>query len=338
MSDGSVTSKASSEGPGAALAKAREAAEITQREVSDALNLPISTIDAIEQDDRERLPADVFTRGYIRAYARLLQLDPGPLVAAFGGEPQSQDLSASFAQTTANERKLNSLSISGIVVNLPPGITPQRLLVVAGVLLVLIILAIWLFASSGSAEPEQIPDAATASSTVQVSAADDARLPPAQGSADTGVAVAMPVATALDIPASVEVQAQAGNVTEVEQTQSSESDRQSNDTSAVADAAAAEQTQAQILTPPGVRRLTPSGDERLSIEITEECWIEIKDPEGNLLYGNLGRPGAQLEFVGTPPFRVLLGYAPGALLRYNSEPVALGPHTRNNVASLVLGQ
>ena len=153
MSDGSVTSKASSEGPGVALAKAREAAEITQREVSDALNLPVSTIDAIEQGDRDRLPADVFTRGYIRAYARLLQLDPGPLVAAFGGDTQPQDLSATFAETSAGERKPNRFSASGIALHLPPGLTPVRLLAAVGVLLLLIILAIWLFSGDEHAEP-----------------------------------------------------------------------------------------------------------------------------------------------------------------------------------------
>jgi len=127
-------------------------------------------------------------------------------------------------------------------------------------------------------------------------------------------------------------------IAQAAQAQSSEVDRQDNDAQTEIEAVTVEQSQVQIVTPPGARRLTPAGDDRLSIEFTEECWIEIKDPQGNLLYGNLGRPGVQLEFVGTPPFRVLLGYAPGALLKYNAEPVALGPHTRNNVASLVLGQ
>jgi cytoskeleton protein RodZ len=66
--------------------------------------------------------------------------------------------------------------------------------------------------------------------------------------------------------------------------------------------------------------------------------VEIKDTAGAVLFGDLGRAGGQIELVGAGPFRVLLGYAPGVLLEYNSEPVALAPHTRNNVASLVLGQ
>ncbi|NOX52804.1 MAG: DUF4115 domain-containing protein [Gammaproteobacteria bacterium] len=48
--------------------------------------------------------------------------------------------------------------------------------------------------------------------------------------------------------------------------------------------------------------------------------------------------GQSVEFIGQGPFRVLLGYAPGAILQFNYETVALTPHTRNNVAKLVLGQ
>jgi len=42
--------------------------------------------------------------------------------------------------------------------------------------------------------------------------------------------------------------------------------------------------------------------------------------------------------VGQAPFRVLLGYAPGVQMSFNGETVVLAPHTRNNVATLVLGQ
>jgi cytoskeleton protein RodZ len=333
VSDGSLTSQASSEGPGVALAKAREAAEITQREVSDALNLPVTTIAAIEQDDRDRLPADVFTRGYIRAYARLLQIDPGPLVAAFGGDTQPQDLSATFAESTAGKRKLNRFSAAGIAEQLPPGLTPVRLLAAVGVLLLLIILAIWTFSGDEPAEPTSDSINPVASSVAPVEVDDSANLPVTDDAAVTTAAEVIPSAAATDLSISAEAQ-----------TQAAESDRLDDDSAAEPDPAEVvptpivAPTQVQVVTPPGVRRLTPTGDDRLSIEFTEECWVEIKDPVGNLLYGNLGRPGAQLEFVGTPPFRVLLGYAPGALLKYNAEPVALGPHTRNNVASLVLGQ
>ena len=81
------------EGPGESLRAARQAMEISCREVAEALNLPILTVEAIEANDYERLPGAVFTRGYIRAYARLLELDSDPVVARYpAGDSDTQTL------------------------------------------------------------------------------------------------------------------------------------------------------------------------------------------------------------------------------------------------------
>ena len=86
------------------------------------------------------------------------------------------------------------------------------------------------------------------------------------------------------------------------------------------------------------RRITAFGDDVLEFRFTEECWVEIKSNTGRNLYSDLSRAGQTLRLTGAGPFRILLGYAPGVRLAYNDESVALGPHTRNNVATLVLGQ
>jgi cytoskeleton protein RodZ len=57
--------------------------EVSTREVADALNLPVHVIEALEADDYERLPPSVFTRGYLRSYARLLELSPEALLARY---------------------------------------------------------------------------------------------------------------------------------------------------------------------------------------------------------------------------------------------------------------
>ena len=62
---------------------ARESLGITCREVSEALNLSLKVVEALEVNDYETLPEAVFTRGYIRAYAKLLELDADAIVARF---------------------------------------------------------------------------------------------------------------------------------------------------------------------------------------------------------------------------------------------------------------
>ena len=68
--------------PGRVLRSAREALGLSRREIAEALNLLESTVVAIEDDDTARQPEPVFLRGYVRNYAKLLRLDPEPLVAA----------------------------------------------------------------------------------------------------------------------------------------------------------------------------------------------------------------------------------------------------------------
>lgn len=69
--------------PGKHLCAAREAQGLTQDHIAGELHLAPATIDALERDDYESLPAGVFTTGYIRKYAHLVGLVPEPLVAAY---------------------------------------------------------------------------------------------------------------------------------------------------------------------------------------------------------------------------------------------------------------
>lgn len=79
--------------PGRILAEARERAGLSVDEVARQLRLSLRQIEALEADDHAKLPGNTFLRGFLRNYAKLLQIDPEPLLA--GGlemQAQSQDL------------------------------------------------------------------------------------------------------------------------------------------------------------------------------------------------------------------------------------------------------
>jgi cytoskeleton protein RodZ len=75
------TSQQHASTPGAALAAAREAMGLTVEQVADQLKLAPRQVVAIEQGDYASLPNRAVTRGFIRAYAKAMRLDPVPLVA-----------------------------------------------------------------------------------------------------------------------------------------------------------------------------------------------------------------------------------------------------------------
>lgn len=63
-------------GSGSLLATARKQQDKTVEEIADQLNLSVTQIRTIESDQSEGLPEPTYVRGYIRSYARLLNLNP----------------------------------------------------------------------------------------------------------------------------------------------------------------------------------------------------------------------------------------------------------------------
>ena len=66
---------------GRALAAARAELKLSVADVSQQIKYGVKQIAAIEADDFAKLPGATFVRGMIRSYAKLVQLDPQPLLA-----------------------------------------------------------------------------------------------------------------------------------------------------------------------------------------------------------------------------------------------------------------
>lgn len=67
--------------PGAELAAAREAMGLSVEQVAEQLKLAPRQVLAIEQGNFDALPNRAVARGFVRAYAKAVRLDPAPLVA-----------------------------------------------------------------------------------------------------------------------------------------------------------------------------------------------------------------------------------------------------------------
>ena len=72
---------------GATLGEARARLGLSVADVSHRLKFAPRQVEALEADDFARLPENTFVRGFVRSYARLLQLDPEPLLAALPNAP-----------------------------------------------------------------------------------------------------------------------------------------------------------------------------------------------------------------------------------------------------------
>ena len=77
---------------GALLAAARSAQGLTVVDVARQLRLSPVQVEAIEADDYSKLPGPVFARGFVRNYARLVNLDPVALLGESAAQRAPQEL------------------------------------------------------------------------------------------------------------------------------------------------------------------------------------------------------------------------------------------------------
>lgn len=68
---------------GTALRRQRETKRMGLAEVSRVTRIPVSTLEAIEQDHFDDLPGEVFVRGFLKSYAQTVGLLPDDVVARY---------------------------------------------------------------------------------------------------------------------------------------------------------------------------------------------------------------------------------------------------------------
>ena len=108
-------------GVGARLRLAREMRQMTVDDVALALRLGPRQVDALEKGNWQGLPGQTFIRGFVRNYARVLQIDPAPLMDQLDdtlGEP-ADSLNVPVGRPTAmpsgQHRRNRPLIVAGLV-------------------------------------------------------------------------------------------------------------------------------------------------------------------------------------------------------------------------------
>jgi cytoskeleton protein RodZ len=136
--------------PGVHLRQAREARRLGQQDVALQLRLGRHVIDAIENDDYRKLPGQIFVRGYLRAYARLLDLSEEEIIQAFNhldvAQSELAPLTPTYTSTYvgADEKPTTIQSNSAIL----------RWFVCLAVLLMVIMLVKWFIIENPSINVE----------------------------------------------------------------------------------------------------------------------------------------------------------------------------------------
>ncbi len=322
------------QGLGPALREAREARGLSLEDVAKALMLSNSTIRRLENEDWEGMQAPVYVRGYIGSYARLVGLDEDSLLSLY----KVVDV------RSANEPLIELTSVDG-------GHSGSRASwVFAGAALaVAAVVAVGLLLILPEVEESVVEDgvAETGEAAQAEAQEEDATLavPAIQEAFQSTVVQDEPEAAATQeaIPLAPTPAAAVEEAGVEEPEVVAEQAGETADEGFMPQFDADESAPVDALESPpaeevGAVRLTPLGDDEIEFVFSDTCWVEVKDLDGNYLHASLGEPNGTLLLVGQGPFDIKLGYVPGVVLRFNGAPVPLAPHSREQVASLVLGR
>lgn len=307
-------------GPGARLRAAREAAGQSRANVSRSLNLDESVVEALENDDVEQLPQPAYVKGYLRAYARLLDLNADELIQAYAGlgvaQPKVLPREPAFS---GGERRVSLQVVGGLVI------------------LVLIVVSAWWLTrprSSNIPLPSQVgaPLASQTGSTNAIATSATLAMSPAGKPAIPSVATPARTSSAITpkTPGNTASTPASGatRISSLATTVAASKASAAPAPSQTSSTPSASSTPAAPLIQGGASNRVSSA--RLALDLTAKSWVQIDDSTGSPLFSGLLKAGVRKTLSGTPPFRVVLGYAPGVKLRIDGKQVDITPYTRSN--------
>jgi len=326
--------------PGETLRQARESNGWSLAQVAVKLNLTVTSLSNLEAGAFDKLPGHTFARGYIRAYAKLLDMDQTVLVQQFD-------------QYTGSDAQGSSVHSLGRIEE-PVRVSHTILRLVSLLLLIGVIGGgfVWWQDQTALRTKESV---ALAPEHVEVEGADGTtRIHPLdepedqavlEGQAEGETALALPQGQeGTDAEAGAEANAPAAPAV----APVAPSTPAPATSAPVAPAPAVHATPAPTVAAPAApvapaaapaAPVAPAaGEGQVQIQFTADCWTQITDGNGKVLFSGLKRKGDSASVNGKPPFAVRLGYARGAQVSYNGQPVDVAPFTSGETARLKLGQ
>ncbi len=315
--------------PGETLRQARESNGWSLAEVALKLNLTISSLTNLENGAFDKLPGHTFARGYIRAYAKLLEMDQAVLVQAFD-------------QYTGTDSQGSSVHSLGRIEE-PVRVSHTILRIVSLLLLIAVVGGgfIWWQDQTSLRTKDLIGlnqehvEVEGADGTTQIHPLDEPEdQAVVEGQSEGETALALPDASTTGEAAAeasaptAPVVAAATAVTPPAPVVNAPATPAAPVVSAPAPAALA----------PTVAQAPAAGDGQVQLHFTADCWAQVTDGSGKVLVSALKRKGETVDVSGKPPFSVRLGYARGAQVSYNGRAVDLAPFTSGETARLKLGQ
>lgn len=297
-------------GMGARLRRAREAAGISVEDAAAQLRLSPRQVLALESEQFELLPGRTFVRGFVKNYARLLELDPEPLLVLAG-----QNLDSPVLQPIA--------AGMGVIPAEHSGPAAWQKWAILAMLVTAIIAGAGYEWWQRQASRGPIPPAGGTSAGSSLANSPEVKelpTPPSSGCLPQ-IETQVKPAPELSQPASSPIKADiAPKGAAIE--------------ALVNKAAPAAAKPVPAAPPPSAKVAVGAG--KIGLQFSETSWVEVRDRGGQILLSQHYGAGQHALVSGEPPFEIIVGNAAATRISYDGKTVDLSPHARQNVARITL--
>lgn len=340
-------------GAGQLLRDARLAKGLGIADVAASLRLEVRAVNNLEADAFDKLPGPTFVRGYLRSYARLLDIPAGPVLEAyercqFAPPPLVADI-GDRAETRSGDFPVRLVTYSIVIVlaslvilwwqnqrtlssSPTEDVAAERAISEPNASRPSSVIKLELSTEDESAEPPPAVETPTRipqdnEPTEEPSIVDDQTLDAPQQTLMSGIA---PVARASTLDASPVTQTLPRNPA------ATDGDGGNAGAVPIASMEGMRSSRSSAFSPPRVAP-TMEPEKRLRMEFKHESWVEVYGGDDERLYYDLAQAGDIVELDGSAPMRVLLGYANDVVIEYEGSPFDYSNFLTRNMARFTLG-
>ncbi|MEG3222466.1 cytoskeleton protein RodZ [Vibrio gigantis] len=296
---------------GTLLKNKRESLGLTQKQISDRLKLRVTLIQQIEENQFESDQVATFMRGYIRSYAKYVNLDEKVVLSALhhAGDAQHQEQEMlSFSRKTKTEKHNSRIML----------LTWSIFAVIAG------ISSLWWWQSQ---QQDTLSQSLANTESSEEHAVEES-LAPEFTSLEVLEAEQNEAGTSV-----VEGTESLAAISDAEDTSDAVTSADETPEQQVTEAEPAATAKAEVVE---VSTAPKAVANELVMQFSADCWIQVKDATGKTLSTGIKKAGQSLNLSGTAPYKVILGAPEGVSMTFASEPVDLSGYTSGKVARITL--
>ncbi|GDY25646.1 hypothetical protein AHAT_15360 [Agarivorans sp. Toyoura001] len=320
--------------PGQMLQEARVAAKLSQGQVAERLKLRLQVIVDIEADSFDSGLSTTFVKGYLRAYARLLNVSEDLVLSSYTHlhdaqeqRTEMQSFSGRIKQETHDSRlmKFTYLVAFGIVV----------------------LLVMWWWQEKNQQSLFDSPEPSV------VETSDSPIIDPIAPSLENQDVLEPQSENFLEPQHSETVSEESASVEQVTEpveveTQAEAAPEQANTVNTpVNDTDQAEPLSAelntvvepvnQVQSAAAETQQTPAANfTALTMSFDNECWVEVRDADGKRLVADIKKAGQSLSVSGPAPYSIVLGTNAGVSVKYGQENIDLSSFKGGKVVRMTI--